>query len=97
MSLIHEYKKNQIKFADGLREIDLKKNKLGNKFIISFITCLKFDSYMKSIDLSHNNFSYEHLKLVIKSGCLNENNSILNVDFRFILGINKKILKHVSL
>ena len=33
ISMVHQIKKNQIKFNSGLRCIDLRKNKLGDRFL----------------------------------------------------------------
>ena len=93
----HQIKKTQIQFNDGLRELDLRKNMLGDTFLYYLQSCLRFDSYMKAIDLKHNKFSYSQLKMLIKSGSLNENNSLLSVDVRFNPGASDKILKHISL
>jgi len=94
---MHQYKQNQIKHQEGLREIDLRLNKLGDRFLHNLSGCLKFDSYIKAINLSHNKFSYDQLKHFVRSNCLNENNSVLCLDVRYNTGANEKILKNVSL
>lgn len=45
---------DEIKYTNGLREVDLRKNNLSDKFIQMLTECLRFDQYIKVMDISHN-------------------------------------------
>lgn len=47
-------KKEQIQYKNGLREVIIKRNKLGDKFAESLIACIKFDSYLKVLEIPMN-------------------------------------------
>ena len=89
-------KKNPQSKVKGLREICLKQNRLGNSFCKSLQSCLLFDKYMKTIDLSHNNISHDYFKSLITLA-LKDNTSLVSLDIRFNQGASTSILKQVAL
>lgn len=69
----------------GLTELHLQYNKLGGNFILSILNALKYDEYVKVLDLRKNLFSTTLLEDtttydLIRS--LQRNESITNIDFR---------------
>tara|TARA_B110000285_G_C15112921_1_gene612226 strand:+ start:1574 stop:1867 length:294 start_codon:yes stop_codon:yes gene_type:complete len=81
---------DEIKYITGLRDIDLRKNNLGDKFIEALTNCLKFDSYMKVIDLSHNKINnLRKLPSVVSK----VNQSIIGLNIRWNPGTTEKITK----
>ena len=69
-------------------------NKLGGNFILSILNALKYDEYVKVIDLRKNLFSTTLLEDtttydLIRS--LQRNESITNIDFRGNSGFNKTV------
>ena len=69
----------------GLTELHLQYNKLGGNFILSILNALKYDEYIKVLDLRKNLFSTTLLEDtttydLIRS--LQRNESITNIDFR---------------
>ena len=66
------FKQERINNNKGLRHIILRKNLLGNSFGESLQRCLRFDKYVRVIDISHNRMSQESLVDII-CYALNEN------------------------
>ena len=83
-------KVDEIKYITGLREVDLRKNNLGDKFIQALTDCLKFDSYMKVIDISHNKIT--KLKN-LPSAISKVNQNIIGLNIRWNPGTTEKITK----
>lgn len=78
--------------TSGLRQVIFRKNKLSDFFIKNLIQCTQFDKYIKVIDISHNSFTTNDLKMLLLQS-LRENNSLVNIDMRFNPGTNSSILK----
>ncbi len=81
---------DDIKYISGLREIDLRKNSLGDVFIKALTECLKFDSYIKVIDISHNKIN--NLKK-LPSAISKVNQNIIGLNIRWNPGTTDKIVK----
>lgn len=47
----YNLRKERIKYKKGIREIILKRNKLGDNFADSLSGSLKYDKYLKVIDI----------------------------------------------
>lgn len=47
-------RKERIQYKKGLREIHLKRNYLGDNFCDSLRNCIKYDRYIKVVDISGN-------------------------------------------
>ena len=82
--------------TSGLRILSLKKNHLTDLFGKSLMSCIRFDKYMKVVDISHNRFSTNCLKHLVAQS-LRENTSLVSVDVRFNPGASQSILKQVAL
>ena len=83
-------KVDDIKYISGLRDLDLRKNNLGDKFIEALTNCLKFDSYMKVIDISHNKIN--NLKK-LPNAISKVNQHIIGLNIRWNPGTTDKIVK----
>lgn len=94
---IHNEKQSRLKHSDGLRCIQLKKNRLTDAFLLALENCLMFDGYLKSFDFSYNLFSYDRLKNLIKSECLTENNSLINFNISYNPGTTNDVRKSIAL
>jgi Ran GTPase-activating protein (RanGAP) involved in mRNA processing and transport len=75
-----------------LREIILKRNNLGETFLESLQTSLKYDRFLKVIDLSQNLIPETPLKTLIKQA-LKENASIINFNVNKNPGLTDKLKK----
>ena len=75
---------------NGLREIILTRNKLGDKFAKSLQQALAYDKYMKSIDVAGNKITGLGLKSLIKLALL-ENSSMVAFDARLNPGCSEKV------
>lgn len=74
----------------GLKEFYLHHNKLGDGFIKSFSKTIKYDQYLRVIDLRHNKIN----EAVIKSDllpALKHNSSLTNLDLRYNSGFSNKV------
>lgn len=60
----------------GLRSINLAKNNFGEDFLSSLSKCLKHDCYIKSLDLSYNNFRERELMEFVRSKIITENQTL---------------------
>lgn len=65
-----QMKLNILKNENGLRDLCLKKNKFSNVFAKLLQNCLRFDSYIKCIDLSHNRIGKKELTALLDSNSL---------------------------
>ena len=74
----------------GLRELILRRNKLGDKFATSLQQALSYDKYLKAIDISGNRISEYGIKSIIKLALV-ENSSILAFDARLNPGVSEKV------
>ena len=86
--------------SSGLAELCLQYNKLGAFFLKSILGALKYDDYLRTLDLRKNKFSTAILSDTqdidfIKA--LQRNESLTNVDFRQNEGFNKQIKFKLSL
>ena len=50
----YNMRKERIKYRKGLREIIIKRNKLGNGFAEQLSGCIRYDKYIKVLDISNN-------------------------------------------
>ena len=69
-ALMFQMKHNILKNESGLRDLSLRKNKFSNVFARLLQNCLKFDSYIKCIDLSHNRIGKKELNALLDSNSL---------------------------
>ena len=91
-----DFKRERISNNKGLRKLILRKNRLANDFAESLQRCLRFDEFVKVIDLSHNKMSEQSMVDII-CNALNDNHSVLSIDFRYNTGTTKQILYHTAL
>lgn len=82
---MNDFKASRIKNNKGLRIINLQSNLLSDFFGQSLESCLRFDQYIKYLDLSHNKISSSALSNIIDYS-LKENQSLLTIDVRFNIG-----------
>lgn len=75
----------------------MKKNKFSNVFARLLCNCLKFDSYIKSIDLSHNKIGKRELMALLDCNCVTQNASLVNLDFRYNPGTTPEVLKKTAI
>lgn len=87
---MHQMKIDQIQNATGLREINLSRNKISDVFVQTMVGCLKFDTYLKVFNLSHNKIN--NLKK-FSNQIMKVNQSLLAMDIRFNPGTTDKIVK----
>ena len=80
----------------GLRELILKRNKLGDTFAKSLREGLCYDKYIQSIDLAGNRIGSLGLKLIIKMALI-DNPSIVAFDARLNPGCSEKVERQLSL
>ena len=80
----------------GLRELILKRNKLGDTFAKSLQKALGYDKYIQSIDLAGNRIGPIGLKLIIKMALI-DNPSIVAFDARLNPGCSEKVERQLSL
>ena len=90
------HRKSSILNSSGLRELILRRNKLGDSFAKSLTQALASDKFMKSIDISGNKVSKLGLRSLIKLALL-ENGSIVAFDARLNPGCSEKIERQLSL
>ena len=90
--ICYNMRKDRITQRKGLREVWLKRNKLGDKFANCLQSSLRFDKYIKVIDLSQNQISGDGMKSLVKHA-LCENTSLVNFDARYNPGADSKIKK----
>ncbi len=50
----HNLKLDKIQNKKGIREIILKRNNLGENFMLNLSNCLRYDRFIKVIDVSGN-------------------------------------------
>ena len=70
--------------SGGLREFRLRYNQLGVNFATSLVSALRYDEYLRVLDLRHNKFTsaiFKDVKLDFL-GQLKSNDSLTNIDFR---------------
>eukprot|EP00347_Sterkiella_histriomuscorum_P006772 403351487 len=89
-------KKDMIQNRKGLREVILKRNYLGQFFIENLQKCLRYDRFIKLIDLQGNNFDLPSIKNLIKYS-LRENTTLVSLDMQNNPGINEKCKKQIAL
>jgi len=65
---------------------------MAESFAHALAECLKFDQYLKVVDISQNRFSLECMKELVQ-GALAENSSLLCFDARMNPGCTEKIKK----
>jgi Leucine-rich repeat (LRR) protein len=82
---MNDFKATRIKNKKGLRILKLQSNLLSDFFSQSLESCLRFDQYIKYLDLSHNKMSSSALSNMIDYS-LKENQSLLTIDVRFNMG-----------
>jgi len=81
---------------NGLRQLILSRNKLGDVFAKSLQQALCYDKYIKSIDVSGNRIGSAGLKTIIKHALM-DNNSILTFDSRLNPGCSEKVERQFAL
>ena len=93
---LFNHKRQRILNQSGLREIILKRNKLGDTFAKSLQKALGYDKYIQSIDLAGNRIGPIGLKLIIKMALI-DNPSIVAFDARLNPGCSEKVERQLSL
>lgn len=79
----------------GLRFVILKRNRLADKFASDLIRILKFDNYLKVIDVSGNLITEYGLQSVIKLGLI-PNMTLLKFDCRLNPGFTEKVAGNLA-
>jgi Ran GTPase-activating protein (RanGAP) involved in mRNA processing and transport len=59
-------RKERIKYRKGLREVILKRNKLGDYFAEQLSGCIRYDKYLKVLDISTNAIESGAMKGLIR-------------------------------
>ena len=89
-------KKDNIQNRRGLRTVILKRNEFSDQFAEQLTNCLKYDNYLKVLDVSLNQIGAYGLKLLIKHA-LRDNQSLVCFDARYNPGCSEKYQKHIAL
>jgi hypothetical protein len=87
---------DKIQNRRGLREVVLKRNNLGEQFMDSLTGCLKYDRFIKVIDLSDNLIQESSIKRVVKYS-LRENTTIVSFMVNKNPGLTDKYRKQIAL
>lgn len=90
------FRRHQILNKEGIREINLRRNKFKDGFALALQKCLQSDKYIRSMDLSGNRIGKFGLKVLMKLGLL-ENQSVICFDARLNPGFTPKIKKQFAL
>ena len=90
------YKKQQILYAAGLRELILMRNRFGDGFAKNLQRALSIDKYLKIINVSGNQISEYGLKFIVKLALM-DNTSLIGFDARLNPGCNEKLERQISL
>ena len=90
------FNKQKLEHYSGLRQIILRRNKLGDNFAAGLQKALQYDKFLKSIDVCANRMSTTALSSIIKLS-LAENNTLVAFDARMNKGTNDKILHQIAL
>lgn len=90
------FKMQRIRHMVGIREVVLKRNKLGDKFAFALQKALTYDRYMKVINVAGNLISQVGLKTIVKLALL-ENNSVVAFDARLNPGSTDKVQRQLAL
>lgn len=90
------FKNQRIKHMVGIREIILKRNKLGDKFALALQKAITYDRYIKVINIAGNQISQIGLKTIVKLALL-ENNSVIAFDARLNPGSTDKVQRQLAL
>lgn len=64
------FRKNQILNKEGIRQIILRRNKLGDDFALCLQKTIYSDKYIKKIDISGNRITQYGLKVIMKLGLM---------------------------
>ena len=80
----------------GLRELILRRNKLGDKFANSLQQALTYDKYLKAVDISGNRIGSYGIKLIVKQALL-DNSPIIAFDARLNPGVSEKVERQLAL
>lgn len=89
-------KKDKIQNRKGLREIILKRNSLGEQFMDALSSCLRYDRFIKVIDLQANLIPDSALKSLVKNS-LRENHSLVSLSVGKNPGLSEKTRKQIAL
>lgn len=92
-TILNQVKGNNLRYRDGLRMVDLRRNNLGSIFMKCFQNCMRFDSYLNCMDLSHNQITQDSLLDFLGSNSLTANTSFISLDISYNPGCNDKIKK----
>jgi hypothetical protein len=92
----HHQKLDKIQNKKGIREIILKRNNLGENFMVNLSNCLRYDRFLKVIDVSGNFISESSLRHFLKHS-LQENNTLISFVANKNPGINDKFKKKIAL
>ena len=79
-----------------MREILLKRNNLGVQFMEGLSNCLRYDRFIKCIDVSYNLANEESIKHLIKFS-LQENNTLVSLSLVGNPGLTEKARKQIAL
>jgi Ran GTPase-activating protein (RanGAP) involved in mRNA processing and transport len=74
----------------GLKEFYLSHNRLGDNFMKSLAKTIKYDEYLRVIDLRYNKITESSLKPEFLAA-LKSNSSLTNLDLRHNTGFSKKL------
>ena len=89
---ILNYQKDCILHREGIRELILRRNNLGDGFAKAIAQTLSYEKYMRVIDVSGNQITEEGLSEVIKKGLM-ENQTLLCFDARINPGFTSEKIR----
>lgn len=81
----------------GLKELYLSYNLLGQTFLRSVLSALKFDDYIRVLDLRNNQLTSEVIKETDFLKSMQRNESITNIDLRENDGFDRNVKFKLSL
>jgi hypothetical protein len=90
------FRKQRITHMNGLREIVLQRNKLGDKFARMLEKTLQYDRYLKVVNVAGNEISREGLQQILKLALI-DNTSIVAFDARCNPGFSSKVQRQFAL
>jgi hypothetical protein len=95
---VENYKnmKDKIQNRRGLREIVLKRNKLGAEFMEALSVTLRHDRFIKVIDVSQNLINEQSFKYLVNHS-LQENTTLTTFEVQGNPGLSDKLRKQIAL
>ena len=86
---ILNYQKDCILHREGIRELVLRRNNLGDGFARAIAQTLSYEKYIRAVDVTGNQITEDGLTEVIKTGLM-ENQTLLCFDARINPGFTSE-------